>query len=111
MLGRERHSYGPRAAWLKQMSTRRRARFVHGQFAWMLATALVLATLGSLSLELFFVCSLIGLLIVTELTAPVNVTPAWRKRLRWIIALGLVGFGVVVVRRILEILPPEVLPW
>ncbi|WIV68876.1 hypothetical protein [Natrialbaceae archaeon AArc-T1-2] len=86
-------------------------RFVRGQLAWMLATVLVLTALGSLSYELFFVLSLIGLLIVTELTAPVNVTPAWRRRLMWLILLGLIGFAVIVVRRILEILPPEVLPW
>ncbi len=93
------------------MATPRRLRFVHAQLAWMLGATLVLVVLGSLSYELVFVLSLIGLLIVTELTAPVNVTPDWRRRLRWLIALGLVGFGVVVVRRILEILPPEVLPW
>ena len=86
-------------------------QFVRGQLAWMLAAVLVLALLGSFSYELFFVLSLIGLLIVTELTAPVAVTPTWRRRLRWLIAIGLVGFAVVVVRRILEILPPEVMPW
>ncbi|WP_339104255.1 hypothetical protein [Haloterrigena salinisoli] len=86
-------------------------RFIRGQLAWMLAAVLALSLLGSFSYELFFVLSLIGLLIVTELTAPFAVTPDWRRRLRWLIGLGLVGFAVVVVRRILEILPPEVLPW
>lgn len=86
-------------------------QFVRGQVAWMVATVLALALLGSLSYELFFVCSLIGLLIVTELTAPFNVTPEWRSRLKWLIALGLAGFAYVVVRRIIEILPPEVIPW
>ena len=86
-------------------------RFVRGQLAWMLAAVLVLSLLGSFSYELFFVLSLIGFLIVTELTAPFAVTPDWRRRLRWLIAIGLVGFAVVVVRRILEILPPEVVPW
>ncbi|MFA9427910.1 hypothetical protein [Natronorubrum sp. A-ect3] len=86
-------------------------RFIHGQLAWMVAAVLVLSVLGSFSYELFFVLSLIGLLIVTELTAPFAVTPDWRRRLRWLILLGLIGFGVIVVRRILEILPPEVLPW
>ena len=86
-------------------------RFVRGQVAWMLAAVLALSLLGSFSYELFFVLSLIGFLIVTELTAPVAVTPDWRRRLRWLILLGLVGFAVVVVRRILEILPPEVMPW
>ncbi len=83
-------------------------RFVHGQVGWMLGTVLVLSLLGALSYELFFVCSLIGLLIVTELTAPVAVTPEWRRRLRWIVAIGLVGFGIIVTRRVLEILPPGV---
>lgn len=77
----------------------------------MVATVLALSLLGSLSYELFFVCSLIGLLIVTELTAPFNVTPEWRSRLKWLILLGLAGFAYVVVRRIVEILPPEVVPW
>lgn len=93
------------------MATRRRMQFVRGQVAWMVATVLALALLGSLSYELFFVCSLIGLLIVTELTAPFNVTPEWRSRLKWLILLGLAGFAYVVVRRIVEILPPEVVPW
>lgn len=75
----------------------------------MSATAVALALLGSLSLELFFVVSLIGFLVVIELTAPFSVTPRWRSRLKWIVALGLVAFTYVVVRRILEILPPGVI--
>jgi hypothetical protein len=91
------------------MSTRRRQRFIHGQAAWMLAVLVLLAALGSLSLELFFVLSLIGLLVVIELTAPFNVTPAWRSRLKWLVALGLVGFAYIVVRRILAIIPSGVI--
>ncbi|PSP78719.1 hypothetical protein BRC88_10355 [Halobacteriales archaeon QS_4_69_225] len=92
------------------METRRRRRFVHAQLAWMLATVVVLVTLESLTMELFFVLSLIGFLVVVELTAPVAVSPRWRRRLPWFIGAGLVVFAYVVVRRILEILPPEVLP-
>lgn len=87
------------------MPTHRRRRFIHGQTAWMLATIVLLALLNTLSLELFFVLSLIGFLVVTELTAPFNVTPEWRTRLRWIIVVGLAIFGYIVVRRIIEILP------
>lgn len=86
------------------MATSRRLRFVHGQTAWMLATIHVLALLGAFSYELFFVLSLIGFLIVTELTAPVVVTPRWRRRLKWPILVGLVIFAVIVARRIYEIL-------
>lgn len=88
---------------------RRRQQFVTGQLAWMLGAILLLAVLGSLSLELFFVVSLVGFLVVVELTAPYAVTPRWRSRLKWLILLGLVGFTYVVVRRILEILPPGVI--
>jgi len=69
---------------------------------------LALALLGALEAALFFVVSLIGFLVVTELTAPFNVTPRWRSRLKWLIAVGLAVFGYVVVRRILEILPASV---
>ena len=75
----------------------------------MLASLVALALLGSLSLELYFVVSLIGLLVLVELTAPVAVSPRWRARLKWVILAGLLAFGFVVVRRILEILPAGVL--
>lgn len=75
------------------MVTVRRMRFVHATVAWMLAALLVLVLLDAFSYELFFVLSLIGLLIVTELTAPFVVTPAWRKRLKWPIALGETSAG------------------
>lgn len=74
----------------------------------MLAAAFFLSLLGSLELELFFVLSLIGFLVNVELTAPFHVTPRWRRRLRWVILLGLIGFAYIVVQRILEILPPGV---
>ncbi|WP_101297058.1 hypothetical protein [Halegenticoccus soli] len=90
------------------MATARRRRFVHAQTAWMLAAALALALLDALTLELFFVLSLIGFLIVVEFTAPFSVTPEWRARLKWLILAGLAAFGYVAVRRILSTLPVEV---
>jgi ABC-type enterochelin transport system permease subunit len=90
------------------MATRRRQQFVYGQTAWMLTALLLLAVLNALSLELFFVVSFIGFLVIVELTAPFQVTPRWRSRLKWLILLGLAVFGAIVVRRILEILPPGV---
>jgi hypothetical protein len=91
------------------MATRRRSQFLIGNIAWFLGAVLVLSVLGSLSLELFFVVSLIGFLVVVELTAPFAVTPRWRRRLKWFIGIGLLVFGYIVVRRILAILPPGVL--
>lgn len=91
------------------MPTRRRERFIYGQAAWALTSLFVLALLDAVTLELVFVVSLIGFLVVTELTAPFAITPRWRRRLRWVIAVGLVVFAIIVVRRILAILPPGVL--
>jgi hypothetical protein len=83
----------------------RRRRFIYGVVAWMLGAIIALTLLESLELELFFVLSLIGLLVVVELTAPFNVTPRWRRRLIPIMLIGLAGFSYIVIRRILEILP------
>ncbi|RQG90993.1 hypothetical protein [Natrarchaeobius chitinivorans] len=91
------------------MPTARRLRYVRWQLAWMLATILGFTVIGSFSLELFFVAALIGLLIVTELTAPFNVSPAWRDRLPWLVLVGLVAFAALLARRVLVVLPPEVL--
>ena len=77
--------------------------------AWLLGSLLVLSLLGSLSAELFFVVSLIGFLVVVELTAPFAVTPTWRRRLKWVIGIALLVFGYIVVRRILDILPPGII--
>ncbi len=75
----------------------------------MLSVIVLLTLFDALSPELFFLLSLIGLLIVTELTAPVNVTPEWRRRLRWIILVGLAVFGYIVARWLVEVIPWELL--
>ncbi len=90
------------------MATRRRQQFVVGTLAWQLCAALCLVALGALSYELFFVVSLVGFLVVVELTAPLNVRPRWRSRLKWLVAAGLLVFGYIVVRRVLAILPAGV---
>jgi hypothetical protein len=91
------------------MVVSRRQRFVHAQVAAMVAVAFVLSLLNSLSIELFFVVSLIAFLVNVELTEPFHVTPRWRGRLRWIIAAGLLAFAYIVIQRILAILPPGVI--
>lgn len=84
---------------------RRARQFVYGQISWMLATVVVLSVLGVLTMEEFFIGSLLGFLVLIELTAPFNVRPAWRSRLKWFILLGMAVFGYVVVNRVLEFLP------
>jgi len=74
----------------------------------MVGTVLILSQFEVLSLELFFILSLIGFAAIVDLTAPFSVMPVWRKRLKRIIGVGLIIFGYIVIRRILAILPPGV---
>lgn len=91
------------------MATQRRFRFIYGFTAWMLLAVFILTLLESVTLELVFVLSFIGFLVTVELTAPFTLTPHWRRRLKWITAVGLLVFAGIVIRRILAILPPGVL--
>lgn len=96
-----------------RMATGKRMRFIHMQIAIMLTAVIFLALLDG-SLELFFVVSLIGFLALVEITAPVNLSPRWRRRLRLVILLGLLGFGYIVLHeslRVLGIDPSRYLPW
>ena len=87
----------------------RHLRFVVAQVAWMFGVLFGLVLLGTLTFELFFVLSFIGLLIVVELTATYTVRPRWRVRLWWMVLLGFVGFSYLITRRILSILPTGLL--
>lgn len=87
------------------MAILKRQRFVLVLAIWMLGTLVVLAATSALSLDLFFVCSLLGLLVVFEFGSSVTLTPQWRTRLRWVILVGFAGFGYIVVRRVLAVLP------
>lgn len=89
------------------MTTQGRQQFVRGQIAVMVGAIVALAVLDMLSLELFFVIALVGFLTLIEFTAPVNVTPRWRARLKWLVLLGLLGFAVVLAGRLLPALPSE----
>ncbi|MFC7079074.1 hypothetical protein [Halorussus caseinilyticus] len=87
------------------MATPRRWRFVHGQTAWMLATVVVLAALDALTARVFLVASLVGFLVMMEFTAPFDVTPAWRRRLKWFVLFGLLVFAYLLGKRVLALLP------
>lgn len=91
------------------MATHRHRRFIYGQVGLMLGIILASIALGSLSIESFYMASFVGFLVLVELTNPVNISPRWRSRLRWIILLGLVGMVYIWVHRLLEVVPPGVL--
>jgi len=85
------------------MGTSRRQRFVTEQIALMLAAVLGLALLDSLTLALFFVASLVGFLLLTVGTGPVNLTPRWRSRLKWPLLAGVILFAYLILREVLTV--------
>ena len=93
------------------MVTPRRIRFISSQIAGLIVVVLLLSLLGLFTLERFVILSLIVFLVIAELTGSITVTPRWRVQLRWFLWTGLLIFGFVLSRRILEIFPPELLPW
>jgi hypothetical protein len=91
------------------MAVQRRLQFIYGQVGGMLLAILGLVALNALSFELVFVTSLLVFLVMLEVTAPINVQPRWRRRLRWLAVLGLAVFGYIVIQRILALVPPGAL--
>lgn len=87
------------------MPTRVRQRFVYGQLAVMLGGVFALLLFGVLSLNAFFVVSFVGFLLLLEVTTPTNLSPQWRTRVRWLLALGFVVMAYVGVRRLLSLVP------
>jgi uncharacterized membrane protein YeiH len=86
----------------------------HLQFTYLIVGGMllgidVLIWLHQLTLDHFIVLSFLILVVTTEYTAPRIVTNRWRKRLRWIVALGLAVFVYVSAQRILAILSPNTL--
>lgn len=85
------------------MTARNWLWFVRWQAGWMVATVFGLVLIGAHSAELFVLVSILGLLVGYDLSAPTAVHPRWRSRARVVVALGLVGFTLLVARRALEL--------
>jgi multisubunit Na+/H+ antiporter MnhE subunit len=69
----------------------------------MLSMVVCLEVLMQFTLQVFFVGSLVGLLVVTELTRPLIVVPQWRVRLRRLIWICMLLFVVFVIYRVYAI--------
>ena len=87
------------------MRTTRRQRFLTATVAWLALMMLVVVAVGNLPLELFYITALFGFIIILELTTPSHVTLQWRRGLRWVVVTGLLVFGVIILRRAIQVLP------
>jgi len=89
------------------MTVRRRQQFLVGIVGWMIVAAFALSLANRLDYRGFFMATVFGLLVAVRVTAPVNVAPRWRHRLRFLIAAAGIALIAVVALRIRSILPAE----
>ena len=76
--------------------------------AWLIVISVFMLLARSVNLEIFYVLALIGFLIIVELIAPKYIQPGYQRYIRYILAAGIVIFGVIVAQKVLEILGWEI---
>jgi hypothetical protein len=87
-----------------QMKGDTRARAAIALIVWIFIVLFFMILALQINLEIFFVLWLIGLLVLTELTDTRYTLPLYLKYVRYLIAGGVVIFGVIVARKVMEIL-------
>jgi len=71
---------------------------------WLIIVALYMLLLQRFDLEIFFVLTLIGILVIAEFLKYRYVHPAYLQYLNYLIVAGIVIFGIVVIIKIMEII-------
>ena len=71
---------------------------------WGLVVAAFMLLNRTLDLEVFFVLALIGLLVVVELADTSTLQPAHIRRVKYVVAAGVLVFGWIVANKVMEIL-------
>jgi hypothetical protein len=71
---------------------------------WLTLIAVFMLLATSVDLEIFFVLSLIGFLIIAELITPKYIRPGYLRYVQGILTVGVAIFVVIVVKKVMEIL-------
>lgn len=71
---------------------------------WLILVSIFMLLARRFDLEIFFVLWLIGILVIVELLDTRTVRPAYLNYLKYIIAAGILLFGVIVAHKVMEIL-------
>jgi len=72
--------------------------------AWLIIISTFMLLAWRIDLEFFFVLWLIGILVVVELIDTRFSLPPYLRYIKYLIAAGIVLFGVMVAKKVLEIL-------
>ena len=71
---------------------------------WLVIISTFMLLASRFDLEIFFVLWLIGLLVIVELTDTRFTLPPYIRYIKYLVAVGIVLFGAIVTRKVLEIL-------
>jgi hypothetical protein len=75
---------------------------------WLTIVSLFMFLAQRVDLGIFFVFSLIGMLTIVQIMQSHYVQPGYQRYIRYLIAAGLVTFGIIVAQRILNIIGWEI---
>jgi hypothetical protein len=75
---------------------------------WLTVITVFMLVAHSVNLEIFFLLSLIGFFIIVELITPKYIRPGYLRYIQYILAAGIVIFGVIVVLKVMQILGLEI---
>ena len=75
---------------------------------WLTLISVFMLLAQSVDFEIFFVLALIGFLIIVELIAQKYVQPGYLRYIRYLLAVAIVIFGLIVAQKVMEILGWEI---
>jgi len=82
---------------------RRRLRFVVALLAWLLLLVVGATVVRRLRPDVLIVGGVLGLLVLTELVAPVRVQPEWQRRLRLVLLAAVVLLLITIAPRVYDL--------
>jgi hypothetical protein len=71
---------------------------------WLIVISVFMLLLQNINLEILFVLSLIGFIIIVEFIKPKYVQPRSLRYIWYLLALGIAIFGVIVVLKVMNVL-------
>ena len=71
---------------------------------WLMIVSIFMLLVYQIDLEIFVILWLIGLLVIVELIDTRFTLPPFMRYLKYVVAVGILLFGAIVARKVLEIL-------
>jgi type IV secretory pathway TrbL component len=71
---------------------------------WLTIVVVFMLLLQRFDLEIFFVLTLLGILVIAELIRQRYIQPKYLRYLGYLIGAGLVVFGTIIIQKVMEIL-------